>query len=221
MTARPAVVAVVCAVLLGGCTSSSGGPHDASSGRPHDATASPRATATATSEQATPTPPTSSPTASETPEVAEEVLLGTGTVTVDGTELRVSGDCDISREFGEQPVGSLDDEVDVLLTLDNLTGDGGHDGPFAIQVRLLGRGELVGRTLVSEGAPGEEQGVTLGTIYEGEVEVAELQDRRELDFVDVATLHLEASQRRTRGDEGPRRRQLAVDVTCPIARPAP
>lgn len=219
MTARSAVVAGVCAVLLGGCTSSPG-PDDASSGPPDDVSASPGGAATATSEPATATTSTPTPTASGSPAVPEEVLLGTGTVTVDGTEVRVSGDCDISREFGEQPVGSLDDEVDVLLTLDNLTGDGGHDGPFAIQVRLLGRGELVGRTLVSEGAPAEEQGGTMRTTYEGEVEVAELQDRRERDFVDVATLHLESSQRRTRGEEGARRRQLVVDVTCPISRPA-
>lgn len=225
MTARSAVVAVVCAALLGACDTSSGAPDDASSASPHDASsasphdASSRETATAASEQATPTPSTPEPTASQSAEQPDQVLLGTGTVTVDDTEVRVSGDCDISKEFGEQPVRQLDDEVDVLLSLDNLTGDGGHDGPFAIQVRLLGRGELVGRTLVSEGAPGEAPGDTRRTTYEGEVEVAELQDRRALDFVDVATLHLEASQRRVRGDEGPRRRQLVVDVTCPISRP--
>ncbi len=170
MTARSVAVVVACAALLGACDP--GGSDDALSGRPDDASSE---TGIATSEPATPTPSTPStpaPTASESPEVSEEVVLGTGTVTVDETELAVSGDCDISREFGQARVGALDDEVDVLLSLDNLTGDGGHDGPFAIQVRLLGRGELVGRTLVSEGAPGQEQGDTLPTTYEGEIEVA-------------------------------------------------
>lgn len=216
MSGRLAAVATTSVLLLGACTSSSPAP-DADSPLP-DQTATATAESTTTS---TPTPPTSTPTSTSSPDAdgSEEVVLGTGKVTVDGTEMLVSGDCDISRDFGAETVRALDDEVDVLLTVDNLTGDGGHDGPFAIQVRLLGRGELAGRTLVSEGAPGEESGETVPTVYEGDIEVAELRDRRELEFLDVGTLHLEASQSRTRGDQGPRRRELVVEVTCPISRP--
>lgn len=206
MPGRLAAVAMVWAVLLGACTSSPSAP-DTESPLPGQ-TATPPAESTPTS--------TASPDGGRS---EEEVVLGTGKVTVDGTEMLVSGDCDISRDFGAEPVRALDDEVDVLLTVDNLTGEGGHDGPFAVQVRLLGRGELAGRTLVSEGAPGEDTGATVPTVYEGDIEVAELRDRRELEFVDVATLHLEAGQSRTRGDQGPRRRELVVDVTCPISRP--
>lgn len=220
MSGRLAAVATVGAVLLGACTSSSPAP-DAQSPLPGQTATATAESTTAPTSAPTPTPPTPTPTSTTPPAAdgSEEVVLGTGTVTVDGTEMLVSGDCDISREFGAETVRALDDEVDVLLTVDNLTGDGGHDGPFAIQVRLLGRGALVGRTLVSEGAPGEEPGETAPTVYEGDIEVAELRDRRELEFVDVATLHLEASQSRTRGDQGPRRRELVVDVTCPISRP--
>lgn len=210
MSAHLAAVALV-AVLLGGCTAGPPVPEEPTLPVP---------TTTPTSAVG-PTTPSAISAAPSSPEDrgADEVVLGAGTVEVDGTELLVSGDCDISREFGAEPVRALDDEVDVLLTVDNLTGDGGHDGPFAIQVRLLGRGQLMGRTLVSEGAPGEEPGQTLTAVYEGEIEVAELRNRREREFVDVATLHLEASQQRTRGDDGPDRRQLVVDVTCPISRP--
>lgn len=214
MPARPAVVAAVCAAILAGCTSPASGPTD-------DGSVTPSGAATASERATGPSTPTPTPGQTTTPSPAattEEAVLGTGTVTVDGTEMDVSGDCDLSREFGTKPVRSLDDEVDVLLLVDNLTGDGGHDGPFALQVRLLGRGELVGRELVSEGGPGEDAGDTRGATYEGAIEVAELQDRREREFVDVATLHLEASQRRTQG-EGPSRRDLVVDVTCPISRP--
>lgn len=221
MTARLATAAAVCAVFLAGCTSSASGPTDDE--------AVPSGAGTTTEEQTAPSPrpspstttTTTTTTAPEPEDTTAEEVLGTGTVTVDGTEIDVSGDCDLSREFGAEPVRSLDSEVDVLLLVDNLTGDGGHDGPFALQVRLLGRGELVGRNLVSEGGAGEQPGDTLGVTYEGEVEVAELRDRQEREFIDVATLHLEATQRRTEGDEAPRGRELVVDVACPISRPGP
>lgn len=215
MTPGPAVVTLACALFLGGCTSATPGSDGADVWPDASHTTSPdQARSTFSSS-----PPPPSPTPTSTVDVPEEFVLGTGTVTVDGVQVRISGDCDISRAFGAEPVRVLDDEVDTLLVVDNLTGDGGHDGPFAIQVRLLGQGELVGRTLVSEGGPGE-QGATLRTTYEGEIEVAELRERRELAFLDVATLHLEARQQRTHGEEGPRRRDLAVDVVCPISRPA-
>lgn len=212
MSAHSAAVALV-VVLLGACTAGSPAPDEPTLPEP---TTTPTSTAGPNTPSASATAP---PTPSPEDAGPDEVVLGTGIVAVDGAELLVSGDCDISREFGAEPVRALDDDVDVLLTVDNLTGDGGHDGPFAIQVRLLGRGELTGRSLVSEGAPGEEPGQTLSAVYEGEIEVAELRERQEREFVDVATLHLEASQQRTRGDEGPDRRELVVDVTCPISRP--
>lgn len=213
MTPRLLIALLAGAILAGGCTSPSTAPEPSASAStattPTGAVASPAPSPTSSS---TPTP-TTTPT-------PRDMVLGTGTVTADGTELAVSGDCDISREFGEQPVPSLDaDDVDVLLAVDNLTGDGGHDGPFALQVRLLGSGALVGRTVTSQGAPGED-GTTLDTTYEGEIEVAELRDRQELEFVDVATLHLEATQERVQGSEGPARRELVVDVACPISRPS-
>ncbi len=210
MTPRPLVAVLAGVVLVGGCTSTS--PTPAPSAPSSTGTVSPGA-------GANPTPPPTTPTPTSRP-TPGDVVLGTGTVTADGVEVAVSGDCDISREFGEQPVTSLDaDDVDVLLAVDNLTGDGGHVGPFALQVRLLGSGALVGRSVTSQGAPGED-GATLDTTYEGEIEVAELQDRRELEFVDVATLHLEATQERVEGSEGPAQRELVVDVACPISRPS-
>lgn len=212
MTPRLLVAVLVGAILVGGCTSPSPAPSPSTPSPTGTGTVSPGAGGSPAPATSTPTP-TSSPTPSD-------VVLGTGTVTADGTEVGVSGDCDISREFGEQPVTSLDaDDVDVLLAVDNLTGDGGHVGPFALQVRLLGSGALVGRTVTSQGAPGED-GATLDTTYEGQIEVAELRDRRELEFVDVATLHLEATQERVEGSAGPARRELVVDVACPISRPS-
>lgn len=204
MTTRRAIAVLAGAALLGGCTTSSAGPGDAvAPGETAASTAA--ATATADTEM---TPPPSSPpptpVASPSP-TADDVVFATGSVTADGTELSVSGDCDISREFGEEPVPSLDaDDVDVLLAVDNLTGDGRHEGPFALQIRLLGGGGLVGRTVTSQGAQGED-GATLDVTYEGEIEVAELRDRRELEFVDVATLHLEATQQRVAGPGNGRR----------------
>lgn len=214
MTPRLLVAALAVTGLLGGCTSPSPSPAQGTPSSTGSASTGAEGSPGSSTPASTSAPtPTSSPT-------PRDVVLGTGTVTVDGTEVAVSGDCDISREFGEQPVPSLDtDDVDVLLAVDNLTGDGGHEGPFALQVRLLGSGVLVGRTITSQGAPGED-GTTVDTSYEGEIEVAELRDRRELEFVGVATLHLEATQERVAGSEGTARRELVVDVACPISRPS-
>lgn len=208
MRAFAVATALVSALLVAGCTSGDDRtPADPASPTSTD-TAAPDATASGA---------TASPSPSPTP-TEEEVAFGTGTVTVDGTELPVSGDCDISRDFGNQPVQALDDEVDVLLAVDNVTGDGGHDGPFALRVRLLGSGAVGDRTVTSQGAPGAD-GATADVTYEGDVQVAELQDRRELEFVDAAVLHLEAGQQRVAGSGGAARRQLVVDVICPISRP--
>lgn len=202
-----AVAAVLCCAALG-CT-------DAGDDAADPAPASPATTVT---EDTTPDAP-ATPSPTPTPTGAEdEVAFGAGTVTVDGLELPVSGDCDISRAFGEEPVSDLDDEVDVLLAVDNIAGTGAAAGPFGVQVRLLGSGAVVGRTITSVGADGGD-GQTAETSYEGEVEVAELRDRRELEFLDVAVLHLESSQRRVSGSTGPSTRELVVDVTCPISRP--
>lgn len=209
---RPAIVALVAAVLAVGCTGTDG---DGS-----EATEAPTTTATST-----PSPTggsSTSPTAAATPSPTsgvEDVAFGTGTVTVDGTELPVSGDCDVSRSFGEEPVEGLDDDVDVLLAVDNVTGDGVPTGPFAVQVRLLGNGAVEGRTITSRGAP-DGEGTLADVTYEGSVTVAELRDRRELEFLDVATLHLEATQERVAGSAGPASRELVVDVTCPVSRPS-
>ena len=210
---RPAIVALVAAVLIAGCTKGGdGGTPEAT------ATANDSATATASPSPTSAPSPTATTTPSPTSGV-EDVAFGTGTVTVDGTELLVSGDCDVSRSFGEERVEGLDDDVDVLLAVDNVTGAGTPTGPFAVQVRLLGDGSVQGRTITSRGAPGGE-GAMVEVTYEGEVAVAELRDRRELEFLDVATLHLEATQERVSGNTGPASRELVVDVTCPIARPS-
>lgn len=208
MRRRTLTVATALVLLGAGCTDAGG----ESSDRP------PTTAATATTEGVAPSP--SSPSSpSPTPTGAEdEVAFGTGTVTVDGTEVPVSGDCDISRAFGEEPVADLGDEVDVLLAVDNIAGAGAAAGPFGVQVRLLGSGAVVGRTITSVGADAGD-GRTADTSYEGEVAVAELRDRRELEFLDVAVLHLEAGQQRVSGSTGPSTRELVVDVTCPVSRP--
>ena len=196
-------VAALAAVLVVGCTGD---------------VEEPAATGTAPSTVTSPPAPTTSsaaPTGTTDPASPTEgdVAFGTGTVRVDGVEMPVSGDCDVSREFGTQPVTDLGEDVDLLLAVDNVTGGGDHDGPFAVQVRLLGRGPATEGRISSQGGAEDAEAT-----YEGQVEVAELRDRRELEFLDVATLHLEATQQRVRGD-GPATRQLVVDVTCPISRP--
>lgn len=205
MRCRPRVAVAVLALALAGCTSSEPDP-------------TPGPTSTSPSETTSPSGASTSEPPSPGPET-EDAAFGTGTVTVDGTEVPVSGDCDISRDFGQEPVEGLDDEVDVLLAVDNIAGDGRLGGEFALRVRLLGAGEVVGRTITSQGAAGEEAGSTAEVTYEGEVEVAELRDRRELDFLDVAVLHLEARQQRVAGSGSTASRTLVVDVTCPISRP--
>ena len=194
----------VAALVLVGCTSTEPDPTPASP---------------ASTDDATPSGGTSTPAAPSPSPSPEDAAFGTGTVTVDGTEVPVSGDCDISRDFGQEPVEGLDEDVDVLLAVDNIAGDGRLGGDFALQVRLLGDGEVVGRTITSQGAPGADAGSTADVTYEGAVEVAELRDRRELDFLDSAVLHLEASQERVSGSGGPSRRTLVVDVVCPVSRP--
>lgn len=214
----PALAAVLAAALAVGCTDGSG-EQAPPSPMATDATASTTgpeagtATRTTTASDTTAASPSLRPTSG-----VEQLAFGTGIATVDGTDVAVSGDCDVSRSFGEEPVTGLDDDVDVLLAVDNVTGDGTPTGPFALQVRLLGDGAVEGRSITSEGAPGPDGG-TVSATYEGTVEVAELRDRRELEFLDVATLHLEATQQRVAGDAGPAQRQLVVDVTCPISRP--
>lgn len=206
MRVAGALAAVLAATVVVGCTGAGDEP------QPSPTTAT--AIGTSTPSVATSSP---RPTATATDPNEADVAFGTGTVVVDGTPVPVSGDCDISREFGTQPVDTLDDAVDVLLAVDNVAGDGVPDGPFALQVRLLGSGAVGDRTITSQGAPVD--GATAEVTYEGPVEVAELRDRRELEFLDVATLHLETTQQRVGGSEGPATRQLVVDVTCPISRP--
>lgn len=206
MRVAGAVVAVLAGALVVACTSDGDGDESPPSPTTATATATP-----------TPSATTRTPSASATEPIEADVAFGTGTVVVDGTVVPVSGDCDISREFGTQPVESLDDDVDVLLAVDNVAGDGVPDGPFALQVRLLGGGAIGDRTITSQGAPVDDG--TADVTYEGPVEVAELRDRRELEFLDVATLHVETTQERVGGTEGPSTRQLVVDVTCPISRP--
>lgn len=204
MRAAGVLVTAVAVLLVGGCTS---GPID-------DPTTDPAPTSETGTVQPPSTPASPSPT--PTPKPSAEMALGAGTVTVDGTEIPVRGDCDLSKDFGQQPIRGLDDEgVDVLLAVDNLTGEGEHVGPFAVAVRLLGSGPVEGRTITSVGR-GEEGSSDLTVTWEGEVETAELRDRQEREFLDVATLHLEATQQRV---EGGGSRELVVDVTCPISRP--
>ncbi len=201
MRTRWSVAGTVVAVLVAGCTTAA--PPEP------EATGTTTPTGTSTMQVPTPTP---------TPEPAATPVVGTGVVSVDGTELPVSGDCDISKEFGERPVTDLSDaDVDVVLAVDNLDGSGGQQGDFPIEVRLLGSGEVVGRTITSVGGVGASGADA--PVYEGEVEVATLVDRVPGEFADTATLHLEASQQRREGASGGVARELVVDVTCLIARP--
>lgn len=179
-------------------------------------TALPNETPTETEDLGSPTA-TAEPTPTPEPTSAAPVW-GTGTVTVDGTVLPVSGDCDISRDFGREPVDDLDDDdLDVLLAVDNLTGDGDHDGPFPIEVTLLGSGPVIGRPITSVGAEGDA-GADLR--FQGTIEAAELRDRQAQETLDVATLHVEATQQRDQGSGAPETRSLVVDVVCPISRPS-
>lgn len=206
MRSRRLFVVLASSLLVVSCTSS---------GTPDDVPAAPSSGPSVPDVQAAASPdPSPSPTPTPTP----EVVFGTGTVTVDGVAIPVSGDCDVSREFGEQPVTGLGDDVDVLLAVDNITGDGDHEGPFALAVRLTGTGAVEGSTITSQGAAGED-GATVDVTYEGTVDRARLRDRRSLEFVDVATLHLEAAQERSAGAAAPSDRDLVVDVVCPISRP--
>ena len=208
MSVRHALAALLAGLLVAGCTD--GGAPDPTP-TPSGATSPPT---TGTTTEATTSPsPTPSPSPTDT-----EVAFGTGTVTIDGVEVPVSGDCDVSREFGDQPVDDLEQDVDVLLAVDNVSGEGVPTGPFAVRVRLLGSGAVTGRTITSEGA-GAEDGTTAEATYEGPIDVAELRERRELEFDDVAVLHLEATQDRVAGTAGPASRDLVVDVTCPVSRP--
>lgn len=157
--------------------------------------------------------PSPSPSPSPTPS-PEERVLGAGTVTVDGTELPVTGDCDLSKAFGQERVPGLgDDEIDLLLAVDNLAG-GEPAGPFAVSVRLLGSGPMEGRTVASVSRE-EGQSVT----WEGEVVSAGLHDRQQREFLDVATLHLEATQQPVGPGAPAGSRDLVVDVACAISRP--
>ena len=207
---RSTIAALLAAVLVAGCTGADGDGAGRAEASPPTTTPMPAA-----DDSPAPSP---TPTAVPSPTSgAEQVVFGTGTVTVDGTELPVSGDCDVSRAFGEEPVEGLGDDVDVLLAVDNVTGDGTPTGPFALRVRLQGDGSVEGQTVTSRGAP--DGGEMVDVTYRGRVTVAELRDRRELEFGDVATLHLEATQDRVAGGAGPASRELVVDVTCPVSRP--
>lgn len=189
----PAVV--LAGLLLAGCTSA---PPSVDDGSPDVTPTTASSAATSPSPSPTPTAPT----------------LGTGTVTIDGTEVPVSGDCDISKEFGQAPVKGLgDDKLDVLLAVDNLTGSGAPAGSQPHTVRLLGSGTVEGRTVTSV-TRGEDGGEVT---WEGPVTAASLRDREPREFLDVATLHLEATQRPTGSGGGSR--DLVVDVTCAISRP--
>lgn len=213
MRVSRALTAALAAVVVAACTGTDGG-----SARPTDPATPAATTPDDPPDTTTPTTP-ASPSPSDTAGTADDAIaFGTGTVTVDGTTMPVSGDCDVSRDFGEQPVRALDEEVDVVLAVDNIGGDGTHDGPFPVRVALTGDGAIGDRVLTSRGAATGD-GSVVDMAYEGVVDVAELRDRRALDFVDAAVLHVEASQRRVGGGEAPAQRDLVVDVACSVSRP--
>lgn len=193
----PAVVLAV--LLVAGCTSGAPSADDDSGDGTPTGAGAPEAT----------TPPSSTP--SPTPTAA---TLGAGSVTIEGTEIPVSGDCDISKDFGQAPVTGLgDDALDVLLAVDNITGSGAAAGGEPMTVRLLGSGAVEGRTLTSVTRGDDGADVT----WEGTVTSASLRDRASREFLDVATLHLEATQRPVGPGSGSR--DVVVDVTCAISRP--
>lgn len=199
---RASAALALAGLLLAGCTGDGAVP------------ASPTGTATTTTGAPATTAGTPGPSPTPSPTDAASTL-GVGTVTVDGTTVPVSGDCDISRGFGQQPVRGLGDDVDVLLAVDNLAGDGEPTGAVAVAVRLLGSGAVEDRTItsVSRDADGRER------TWEGEVATARLRDREQLEFLDVATLHLEATQEAVGPGAPSGTRELVVDVTCAISRP--
>lgn len=200
------LTALVGLALLAGCTGEDGDPA-AGETTEGEVRSEPDGATSASTPSASPSP---SPSAS-----SPAGTIGVGTVTVNGTELPVSGDCDISRSFGRQPVRSLDDEVDVLLALDNLTGSGEAVGAFALTVRLLGTGGVEGERITSTDRDDTGREVT----WEGEVTSARLQDRRRLEFLDLATLHLQATQRAEGAGAPNGTRDLVVEVTCAVSRP--
>lgn len=199
MRASPQFAVALAVLVLGGCTSAPSADDAAT-----DATPRPSVTTSAATSSPSPSPSPTRTTA--TP--------GTGTVMVDGTEIPVSGDCDISKNFGQAPVNGLgDDELDVLLAVDNLTDSGAAAGSNPLTVRLRGSGTVEGRTLTMV-TRGEDEGEVT---WEGPVTAASLRDREAREFLDVATLHLEATPRPV--DSGSGSRDLVVDVACAISRP--
>lgn len=198
------LTALVGLALLAGCTGEDADPAAGQTSEGEVRSEADGATSTST-PSVSPSPSPSSPAGT----------IGVGTVTVNGTELPVSGDCDISRSFGREPVRSLDDEVDVLLAVDNVTGSGEAVGAFALTVHLLGTGGVEGERITSTDRDDTGREVT----WDGEVTSARLQDRRRLEFLDLATLHLQATQRAEGAGAPNGTRDLVVEVTCAVSRP--
>lgn len=142
----------------------------------------------------------------------EDALLGEGTLAVDGQEVAVTGDCDISREFGQAPVTDVGDpDVDILLAVGNLGRPPDPDRPaLRVSMEMLGVDAAGDRTVVVSHVDEIET-----TRLRGTVETLALVDRTELEFVDVATLHVEAE---VGADDGTPL-DVVADVTCVISRP--
>ncbi len=139
-----------------------------------------------------------------------ERVVGHGTVTIDGTALDVTGDCDVSRDFGLLPVADpADPDVDIVLAVDNVDdATGTFTGPHAVAITLVDVGGT-GRVLRGRGdanGPGQ---------WSGDVLRLELRDRPGSAAAGTATLYLEAEQ----ADVGGAVREVVIDVGCRVNGP--
>lgn len=150
----------------------------------------------------------------EPTEVADEpveALVGHGTIQVDGESFDVTGDCDVSRDFGLLPVEDPSDpDVDIVLALDNVDDDAGtFSGPWALAITLvdIGSDERVLRGRGGAEGTGE---------WSGPVAVLELHDRPGPTAAGTATLHVVAEQ----ANGAAELREVVVEVGCRVNGPA-
>lgn len=138
-------------------------------------------------------------------------VVGHGRVEIDGEVFDVSGDCDVSRDFGTVPVDDLDDPaVDIVLVVDNIDdGSGTHAGPWPFSIELVAVGGTGSRVVDGRGGADGE------VAWSGQAAVLELLDRRPADGAEVAILHVEVER-----DVGSSTSHtVVVDVACRVNGP--